>query len=405
MSQCPGVSARDAAATSIVEAVDCQVGASVHDAYAALLGPASPFNQFLTAALTIYVAFIGYRMIFGRGGLSISEIAPRAVMIGIVLTLTTNWAAYQTLVYDVLTDGPEEIVASIAAAQGRPTAVFDRIDNVVGTLSDLAEGQSVISSPGAIQQAAPDAAPPTPEAAFNAGRGALRGAAAANLLLSTALLLMLTSVGVVVVAKILIAAILAVGPFFIALGLFSATRGLAIGWLRAAVALALTPALCILVTAGGLAFIEPVVNELVRGRNFGANDLRPALTLLAIALVMAAVSFQLYRIVGMIAGSLGAGRIGGHAAGAYAEAADRISASPAPAAASRIETIVMGADRQATADVGASRTIISLAGAIAGATASNASASPGSARSVTPSAIGNRSSAARPVLKPVRGAQ
>ncbi len=405
MSQCPGVSALDAAATSIVEVVDCQVAASVHDAYAALLGPSSPFNQFLTAALTIYVAVIGYRMIFGRGGLSIGDIAPRAVMIGVVLTLTTNWAAYQTLVYDVLTDGPEEIIASVAAAQGRPAAVFNRIDTVVGTLSDLAERQSSVSSSGAIQQAAPDVAPPTPEAAFNAGRGALRSAAAANLLLSTALLLMLTSVGVVVVAKILIAAILAVGPFFIALGLFSATRGLAIGWLRAAIALALTPALCILVAAGGLAFIEPVVNELVRGRNFGATDLRPALTLLAIALVMAAVSFQLYRIVGMIAGGLGAGRLGVRAMSAYAETADRIAASPAPYAASRIETIVMGADRQATTDAGASRTIVSLAGAIAGAAAPNANASPASSRNVAPASSGNGAKVARPVLRPVRGAQ
>ena len=75
----------------MISTVDCFMQSNVQAGYANLLGPGSMFNYALTIALTLYVALVGYRLIFGRSTLSMGEMMPRMVMIGAVLALTSNW--------------------------------------------------------------------------------------------------------------------------------------------------------------------------------------------------------------------------------------------------------------------------------------------------------------------------
>jgi len=139
MANCAAINPAAGSAETMVQTVDCYMQSNVQAGYANLLGPGSMFSYGLTIALTLYVALVGYRLIFGRSTLSMGEMMPRMVMIGAVLALTSNWATYQILVYDVLTDGPQEIVSAIDPAAGKAGSITERVDVLSGRMVDLAD--------------------------------------------------------------------------------------------------------------------------------------------------------------------------------------------------------------------------------------------------------------------------
>ncbi len=73
--------------------------------------------------LTIHIALIGYQLLFGRGGMRVTELPFAALKIGLILAFLTSWAAYQTLIFNLLFDGPAEIMKM----PGRP-ACSARLD-------------------------------------------------------------------------------------------------------------------------------------------------------------------------------------------------------------------------------------------------------------------------------------
>ena len=300
MPSCIALNPAAGSAETMVNAVDCYIQSTVQAGYANLLGQGSIFSVALTIALTIYVAIIGYRLIFGRSTLNMSEMMPRMVMIGAVLALTSNWATYQVLVYDVLTDGPQEIVRAINPNDGDVRGITERVDVLSGRMVDLADAWTEFDarpdqmSPGGATALAPDALPATVSGitAFVTPKDSL----GPNMLLFSALLLVLASAGVLVVAKIILGLLLMLGPIFAVLGLFTSTRGLTLGWGRAAVLMALVPVMAMMTSAGAVAVLEPVLTQMYVSAGQGVFSLRAALTILVIVLIMVAVSVQLFRI-------------------------------------------------------------------------------------------------------------
>jgi type IV secretion system protein VirB6 len=304
MAKCAAIDATAGSAVTMINIVDCYMQSTVQAGYANLLGPGSVFGYALTIALTVYVAIVGYRLIFGRSTLSMGEMAPRMLLIGAVLALTSNWATYQMLVYDVLTDGPQEIVSAINPSSSQGSSVNQRVDMLSGRMVDLADAWTEFDAQP--QNAAPDAAvmaeqkgeadilPPTVTGitAIIAPKDSL----GPNMLMLSALLLVLASAGVLVVAKIILGLLLLLGPLFAVLGLFAGTRGLTLGWARAAVLMALVPVMAIITAAGSTAVIEPVLAEMYVSANQGIFSLRAALTILVIVLITVAVAVQLFRI-------------------------------------------------------------------------------------------------------------
>ena len=304
MAKCAAIDATAGSAETMVNTVDCYMQSTVQAGYANLLGPGSVFGYALTIALTVYVAIVGYRLIFGRSTLSMGEMAPRMLLIGAVLALTSNWATYQMLVYDVLTDGPQEIVSAINPSSSQGSSVNQRVDMLSGRMVDLADAWTEFDAQP--QNAAPDAAvmaeqkgeadilPPTVTGitAIIAPKDSL----GPNMLMLSALLLVLASAGVLVVAKIILGLLLLLGPVFAVLGLFAGTRGLTLGWARAAVLMALVPVMATITAAGSTALIEPVLAEMYVSANQGIFSLRAALTILVIVLITVAVAVQLFRI-------------------------------------------------------------------------------------------------------------
>jgi type IV secretion system protein VirB6 len=298
MANCAAIDPAAGSAETMVNTVDCYMQSNVQAGYANLLGPGSMFSYALTIALTLYVALVGYRLIFGRSTLNMGEMMPRMVMIGAVLALTSNWATYQVLVYDVLTDGPQEIVSAINPSASK-ASLNERVDVLSGRMVDLADAWTEFDArpeqamPAGIM-AEPETLPATATGitAFVAPKDSL----GPNMLLLSALLLVLASAGVLVVAKIIIGLLLMLGPIFAVLGLFTATRGLTLGWGRAAVLMALVPVMAMMTSAGAVALLEPVLTEMYVAAGQGIFSLRSALTIMVVVLVMVAVSVQLFRI-------------------------------------------------------------------------------------------------------------
>ncbi len=283
---CPVIDPNSGGGQTLVSAIDCFVKSSVQDSYAILLGRGSVFSQAITIALTLYIAMIGYRLIFGRSSLSLGEFAPKALLIGTVLALSSNWAAYQVLVFDFLTDGPQEVAMMIGSNGGSAQSITQRIDIVSDSIAEVAADWSAASAPTPAAIAAP----------ASVAKPILGESPGPNVLLLSALLLILSSAGVLAVSKVLLGLLLAIGPIFIALGLFTATRGLTIGWFRVCVFLAIIPLLSLMTSAGALSMIEPMVIDMAVQAAADEFSLRAAISLFVAVLVMAAVSFQLFRV-------------------------------------------------------------------------------------------------------------
>lgn len=310
---CPAGIAPETLARDVLASADCLIAEQVRQGYAALLAPGGSFVTALTIGLTIYVAIFGYRLMLGLSRFTLGEVVPHFIKIGIVLALATSWPSYQVLVFDLLFNGPLEVanlVTQQAAGGGVGggsgdvlaglQAVFDRLTDyasdawaqvtvpVAATAPDMLPGIPATPSVTAL--------PPLP---FSLGAPQF----VAALLWLSALLLLGMSVGVLLVARIILALLLLLGPLFIALALFRATRGFAEGWLRVTAKFALVPLFTLPMIAAVVAVLGPVTATLGDVPLTSVRD-GPVLLILLVVLVFAAVMLLAARLGGGIAGAI-----------------------------------------------------------------------------------------------------
>jgi type IV secretion system protein VirB6 len=317
MANCPTIDPAIGTAQTLIQSVNCYVETSVAQSYGALMGPGGGFKGALTAALVIYVAILGYRFMLGRARLSMGDLVPRMLLIGAILALTTSWVTYQTLVYDVLTDGPEEITQMVTRGQPQSRSVAERVDRVSKQLTDVAndwgKGPLGIVANAGPQSSIADAANAARAKAEAGGINPVPPAAAApqtvssnpfssapNYLSWSAMLLTLTAAGSVAITKALLGLLLALGPAFALFALFDNTRGLALGWARAALFLAFVPLLATLTSLAMLAMLEPMALRLSLDAARGVFSLNSALAIFIAVLVMTGIALLSVRVAGMM---------------------------------------------------------------------------------------------------------
>ena len=240
---------------SISRFIDCRAEILDTSAFGALAAPGSTLSLLLTGFLTIFVALIGYNLLIGRGfGLRSGTIA--MVKVGAVLTLVTSWPAYQTLIYDVVIDGPGQIASEIGRPGGLPGSdgtLLQRLDAADGALQQLA-----VLGTGNIDFSVARTLPPPPMVGFDAF--ALGG--------SRILFLITALVGIVSV-RIVAALMLALGPYCIAFLLFENTKSIFEGWVRVLAGAALA-AVGMTITLGlELALLEPWLSDVLARRAAG----------------------------------------------------------------------------------------------------------------------------------------
>lgn len=235
--------------------LDCagrQIGSS---GYQALAAPGSAVQTIVLVLLTVFVAWQGLRLMFGRS-LAMSDAVVAVAKIGIVLMLAASWPAVRTLIYDTSFAGPAELVQS---AGGPGSAQLDerlqRVDDGIVALTSwgtgrldirvgqTANGQSAASAFGGIAVA--DAI------ALGAARIAFLSGA-----LATFGILRL-SVGILIALLPIVAGFL----------LFDRARGLFIGWLKTLFALFAAGFAVPIVLLAEISILEPWLAQVIADRS------------------------------------------------------------------------------------------------------------------------------------------
>ena len=248
---------------------DCQARALGENGFQALAG-GTLGASILAAVTTIFIAIIGLRLILGHVP-DVRDGVGWALRLGFVLALVTSWPAFQTLVYRVAVDGPQQIAAlalSSAALSGDPggyrvQVAYDQTRAGLGT----------------------EPQPPAEEGATAEPTRALL-----EPLPKTATLLVISTVGLTGALKLGIGLLLALSPLAFLSLLFNATAGLFNGWLRGLTGFVLALVGATLVTAADLLIVE---GELSRLRTLVGAGAVPAeaQSLSTIVILFALVAF------------------------------------------------------------------------------------------------------------------
>ena len=334
---CPVPGPDDPLVRGLLGVVDCNVQTVVQTGYASLFQPGGAFVSVLSVLMTIYVALIGYRLLLGRAGLNVTELALTTVKLAAVLAFATQWGTYQALVYRALFYGPEQIADVILhglRANGSVTGgnVYDGLQRAFTDLTAF----SPATPPGASAAAAPvgNAAAALGPTAAGAGQlSTLLSKAGFDslLLLGSAVLLLLSSLGVLLASKIILAILLAIGPIFIAMLLFESTQGLFQGWLRASLGFAFAPLAVTLTLGLALTLLDPSLRQLETMRSDNTYLPGVAFGVTVLVAVFATVSLGLIAAGGAIAAGFRPPRL--RTAPASASAAQPLVVGPAEMAA------------------------------------------------------------------------
>ena len=231
----PGLAARLLADT------DCQSFGLVERGYAALSQPGGPVAATLTGLLVLAVAFFGYRLILGRGLLLVDAVG-LALKIGVVLLLATSWEAWQAVAYDTFARTPVRLAGEMLTGLN----AMDPIASLQAALDGLEDASVGYRTRAGI--ASPLVGGP---------------AAAAMTLNLSGYFLTLSILGLLVVARILLALLLAITPVMAGFILFDATRGMASRWLAAMAAAAFVPMFVLVLAAVELSILNPMITRLL----------------------------------------------------------------------------------------------------------------------------------------------
>ena len=285
-SACTPVSSGSGFLKASISYLDCAGQAIGSLGYTALTQPGSGISQFALLIITLFIAFHGVRMMFGRTpDMSVALLA--VAKIGLVLMLVTSWPAVRTLVAQPTFNGPAELVAE-TRLQG-PMPLVDRLsraDDTIVALTKWGTGRLDIragrTSSG--QQAASEFAGAA--LADNLALGLGRLSFLIGAIMSLGLLKLLSG--------IMIAAL----PIFAGLLLFDATRGLFWGYLKLIFALFVAGFAVPLLLAAELSLLEPWLARSIQERSaFLATPSAP-IELLAMS---ASFLFMLIGSMGLIA--------------------------------------------------------------------------------------------------------
>ena len=269
---------------SALRAVDCVAGNVTGDAFGRLFAPGGSMATVLTILLTLYVAFFALQLLTGRSSLGVRSLTPRMITVGLVLTFATSWVAYSSVVWNLAIGAPDWLASVLTGDHGSATITFaQKIDIVFQAIQEATKNTKNVTAF-------------SPEGMMWLG----------------AMLFLLGTVGILVTSRIALAVLVALGPVFVVMALFSSTRGLFAGWVKGVTLLALAPLFAVL---GGSVMLELAVPILAALVGAGGGNLDPQaamgffmigavdLALMALVLKVASTMVSGWTVFGLAGGS------------------------------------------------------------------------------------------------------
>ena len=247
---------------------DCQASSLVQRGYTALSTPGAATAAMLTSLMVIAVALYGYRLLLGKG-LALSDVTGLAIRLGVVLLLAASWSSFQALAYDAFARAPSRIASDLVVAIDAPAP----IDGVQSALDRIEKGNVGWRTRAGIASPMVGGAP-----------------TAAMALNVSSFLLTLSTAGLLVVSRILLALLLAITPVMAGFLLFDSTRGLLEGWIRALTGAALVPLFVLILCAIELAILSPLLDRMLADQASGQFELD---TVTPVALVVIVFSIAI----------------------------------------------------------------------------------------------------------------
>lgn len=248
---------------------DCQASSLVERGYSALSTPGAATAAVLTSLMVIAVAFYGYRLLLGRG-LALRDVTGLAIRLGVVLLLAASWSSFQSLAYDAFARAPGRIASELVVAIDAPPP----LEGIQSALDQIEAGNVGWRTRAGIASPLVGGAP-----------------TAAMALNVSSFLLTLSTVGLLVVSRILLALLLAITPVMAGFLLFDATRGLLEGWLRTLTAAALVPLFVLILCTIELAMLNPLLDRMLADQAGGRFELD---TVTPVALVVILFSLAIF---------------------------------------------------------------------------------------------------------------
>lgn len=259
----------------ILAAVDCRALDMAQDGWRAFGG-----GPWLTAALTIAVALMGYRLLLGqaraRDGMML------ALRMGVVLGLITQWPAWEAVAYRVGIEGPESIAATILGGDGARGGMAVGYDRMAQDIDEVLRIDGIQVAENKIQPGGKVLSSEAREQLGWAQRW-MMGSALSGLL----------------APRMVVALMLGLGPFFVGGLLLSGAQGLFIGWLRVLVGGIVAAVAALMVLGFELGIAGPQVALLMQNLGGDGADAaagRLVMTAGMFAAVMVAVSVVSMRV-------------------------------------------------------------------------------------------------------------
>lgn len=257
ISACPDSFVAPSSAGRLAAFIECQASnlgaAPFHDH-----SGAAYFPGLIAAAITLFVATQGYRLLLGER-FTAEDAVRLALRLGIVLALATSWAAYQPLIYRVVLDGPAEISASLLGTG--PTNSEDAVVRLAEQIQAVLDeshlsGSSTRAPTGALS-------PVTSVLADQHVGSAALGFPGAIVIYS--------SLGGLLALRLLAGFLLGVGPLFLFTGLFDVSLGVAVGWVRTLLGVVAASAALLVNSTIEIAFLRLEIQHFAGGPGASAT--------------------------------------------------------------------------------------------------------------------------------------
>jgi len=249
MSSCPPITlVGETSVSGSLRAMDCQIGEAVATGYNRLFGAGGAFSYALTVMLIIYVALLAYGFLTGRTRLTLPMMSPRILSMVLVLVFVSIWPAYHAIFYGLLMGGPDQVAAALLGQKGSAVMNFaERLDGLFVRFAEIAQSLEAVQDSGSQTGGQ--------EAGFLAAKSM-----PVTLFWLSGLFLMFSTLGVLILSRMVLNLLLIIGPLFIVMALFNQTRGLFNGWLRTSVVFALAPLLAVLGGTTALSLFVPLLD-------------------------------------------------------------------------------------------------------------------------------------------------